>query len=200
MTNGSKIFFVVKGGKHNEHQKNANSRIQLSVWDIMNSELWFYLPEEAYFDRINEAPDDANKAKLVKDAMTAIEEANPEIKWVLPKEVYWQLVPEEEPELLSKIIRVFKDIPEDISVDLFWEIYEFFLWNFAIQEGRDWWTFYTPASVVRYMVNVLNPEEWDKKFLDPACWSWGMFVQSARYMHHQNKTHWKIHQHWITTH
>ena len=174
-----------------EHQKNANSRVQLSVWDIMNSELWFYLPEEAYFDRINEAPDDANKAKLVKDAMTAIEEANPEIKWVLPKEVYWQLVPEEEPELLSKIIRVFKDIPEDISVDLFWEIYEFFLWNFAIQEGRDWWTFYTPASVVRYMVNVLNPEEWDKKFLDPACWSWGMFVQSARYMHHQNKTHWK---------
>lgn len=169
------------------HKKNGNSRVQVSIWDMLSSELWFYLPESAYYDKINDAPDDANKAKLVKQAMTDIEKANPEIAWVLPKEVYWALVPEEEPELLSRIIRIFKDIPEDINVDLIGEIYEYFLWNFALQEGKDGWTFYTPASVVRYMVNVLDPQEWDKKFLDPACWSWGMFVQSARYMHQHNK-------------
>ena len=107
---------------------------------------------------------------------------------VLPKEVYGQLVPEEEPELLSKIIRVFKDIPEDISIDLFGEIYEYFLGNFALQEGKDGGAFYTPATVVRYMVEVLKPEIGNKLFLDPACGSGGMFVQAARYMHNHNAT------------
>ena len=79
----------------------------------------FFLPECAYYDTINEAPDTAQKAVLVKTAMEAIEKENAKMDGVLPKEVYGQLVPEEEPELLSKIIRVFKDIPEDISIDLF---------------------------------------------------------------------------------
>ncbi len=106
---------------------------------------------------------------------------------VLPKEVYGQLVPEEEPELLSKIVRVFKDIPEDIGIDLFGEIYEFFLGSFALAEGKDGGTFYTPASVVRYMVEVLQPTSGgDKKILDPACGSGGMFVQAARFMHQHN--------------
>lgn len=71
-------------------------------------------------------PDDAYKATLVKNARQAIEDNNEQMDGVLPKEVYGQLVPEEEPELLSKIIRVFKDIPEDISIDLFGEIYKYF--------------------------------------------------------------------------
>ncbi len=105
---------------------------------------------------------------------------------VLPKEVYAQLVPEEEPELLSNIVRIFKDIPENCTVDIFGEIYEYFLGNFALAEGKDGGTFYTPATVVRYMVEVLNPQPGDKKFLDPACGSGGMFVQAARYMHRHN--------------
>ena len=60
------------------------------------------------------------------------EKENAKMDGVLPKEVYGQLVPEEEPELLSKIIRVFKDIPEDISIDLFGEIYEYFLGEFVL--------------------------------------------------------------------
>ena len=79
----------------------------------------FFLPECAYYDTINEAPDTVHKAVLVKAAMEAIEKENAKMDGVLPKELYVQLVPEEEPELLSKIIRVFKDIPEDISIDLF---------------------------------------------------------------------------------
>ena len=118
--------------------------------------------------------------------MEAIEDENPTMFGVLPKEVYAQLVPEEEPELLSNIVRIFKDIPENCTVDIFGEIYEYFLGNFALAEGKDGGTFYTPATVVRYMVEVLNPEPGDKKFLDPACGSGGMFVQAARYMHRHN--------------
>ncbi len=161
-------------------------RIEKSIEDISKEVCGFYLPEEAYFDFINNAPDDAEKATLVKKAMQEIEKHNKEMQGVLPKEVYGQLVPEEEPDLLSKIIRVFKDIPENISIDLFGEIYEYFLGNFALAEGKDGGTFYTPATVVRYMVEVLKPESGDKMFLDPACGSGGMFVQAARYMHNHN--------------
>ena len=120
--------------------------------------------------------------------MEEIEKENDRMEGVLPKEVYGQLVPEEEPELLSKIIRIFKNIPENIEIDLFGEIYEYFLGNFALNEGKDGGTFYTPASVVRYMVEVLKPEVGNKLFLDPACGSGGMFVQAARYMHKHNAT------------
>jgi len=146
----------------------------------------FFLPECAYYDYLNDAPDTAAKADLVKKAMEAIERENPKMDGVLPKEVYAQLVPEEEPELLSNIVRIFKDIPENCTVDIFGEIYEYFLGNFALAEGKDGGTFYTPATVVRYMVEVLDPQPGDKKILDPACGSGGMFVQAARYMHAHN--------------
>lgn len=144
-------------------------RIEKTREEISKEVCGFYLPEEAYYDFINNAPDDVTKAELVKKAMKAIEDHNESMQGVLPKVVYGQLVPEEEPDLLSKIIRIFKDIPENISIDLFGEIYEYFLGNFALAEGKDGGTFYTPATVVRYMVEVLNPESGDKMFLDPAC-------------------------------
>lgn len=169
-----------------EYNKLKGGRMEKSIKEIAIEKCGFFLPECAYYDYINDAPDDANKATIVKKAMEAIEDENPKMLGVLPKEVYAQLVPEEEPELLSNIVRIFKDIPENCTVDIFGEIYEYFLGNFALAEGKDGGTFYTPATVVRYMVEVLNPEPGDKKFLDPACGSGGMFVQAARYMHNHN--------------
>ena len=169
-----------------EYNRTKGGRNERSLKEISIEKCGFYLPEKAYYDYINDAPDDANKATIVKEAMEAIEDENPKMAGVLPKEVYAQLVPEEEPELLSNIVRIFKDIPENCTVDIFGEIYEYFLGNFALSEGKDGGAFYTPATVVRYMVNVLNPECGDKKFLDPACGSGGMFVQAARYMHEHN--------------
>jgi len=169
-----------------EYNRTKGGRAEKSIKDISMEKCGFYLPECAYYDEINNAPDDANKAVLVKKAMEAIEDENPKMYGVLPKEVYAQLVPEEEPELLSNIVRIFKDIPENCTIDIFGEIYEYFLGNFALSEGKDGGAFYTPATVVQYMVNVLNPECGDKKFLDPACGSGGMFVQAARYMHEHN--------------
>ena len=169
-----------------EYESLKGGRREKTIKEISVEKIGFFIPECAYFDTINEAPDTSEKATLVKRAMEEIEKENPRLEGVLPKDVYAQLVPEEEPDLLSKIIRVFKDIPEDIEIDLFGEIYEYFLGNFALSEGKDGGTFYTPATVVRYMVQVLNPETGDKKFLDPACGSGGMFVQAARYMHNHN--------------
>lgn len=169
-----------------EYEASKGGRAEKSIKEISIAKCGFYLPECAYYDAINDAPDDANKATLVKNAMQAIEDENPKMEGVLPKEVYAQLVPEEEPELLSRIVRVFKDIPENCTIDIFGQIYEYFLGNFALAEGKDGGAFYTPATVVQYMVEVLNPEAGDKKFLDPACGSGGMFVQAARYMHKHN--------------
>ncbi|WP_315553763.1 class I SAM-dependent DNA methyltransferase [Alloprevotella tannerae] len=171
-----------------EYNRHKGSRIERSYKEIAIEKCGFFLPECAYFDVLNDAPDDANKALLVKAAMEAIEQENPRLEGVLPKEVYGQLVPEEEPELLSRIVRVFKDIPENIETDIFGQIYEYFLGNFALAEGQGGGAFYTPASVVQYMVEVLQPTTGDKKFLDPACGSGGMFVQAARYMHRHNAT------------
>ena len=169
-----------------EYTKRLGTRMEKTSKEIAVEKCGFFLPECAYYDFINDAPDTAEKADLVKKAMEAIERENPKMEGVLPKEVYAQLVPEEEPELLSNIVRIFKDIPENCTVDIFGEIYEYFLGNFALAEGKDGGTFYTPATVVRYMVEVLDPQPGDKKFLDPACGSGGMFVQAARYMHAHN--------------
>lgn len=167
-----------------EYNKYKGTRIEKSLKDISIEKCGFYLPACAYFDFINEAPDDANKAILVKNAMIAIETENESMVGVLPKDVYGHLVPDEEPALLSNVIRVFKDIPEDISIDLFGKIYEYFLGKFT--SGKDGGEYYTPATVVQYMIEVLQPTPGNKQFLDPACGSGGMFVQAARYMHNHN--------------
>jgi len=119
-----------------EYNKYKGSRMEREYKDIAVEKYGFFLPECAYFDFINDAPDDAHKAVLVKEAMETIEKENPRMAGVLPKEMYGQLVPEEEPELLSRIVRVFKDIPENISIDIFGQIYEYFLGNFALAEGQ----------------------------------------------------------------
>jgi type I restriction enzyme M protein len=180
------LFKQHKAAIDAEFDRLSGTRMEKTKKEIAIEKCGFFLPECAYYDFINDAPDTAEKATLVKKAMEAIETENPKMEGVLPKDVYAQLVPEEEPELLSNIVRIFKDIPENCTVDIFGEIYEYFLGNFALSEGKDGGTFYTPATVVRYMVEVLNPQPGDKKFLDPACGSGGMFVQAARYMHNHN--------------
>jgi type I restriction enzyme M protein len=172
-----------------EFNRKKGTRTERSMKEITIEKCGFYLPKEAYYDLLlSKHNDKAEKGTLVKNAMESIERENPKMVGVLPKEVFEGLVPEEEPELLTKIVRVFADIPEDISVDLFGEIYEFFLGKFALSEGKGGGAFYTPPSVVRYMVDVLNPKSGDKQFLDPSCGSGGMFVQAARYMHQHNST------------
>lgn len=170
------LFKQYKEEIEEKHNQLKGGRMEKSLKEIAIEKCGFYLPECAYYDFINDSPDDATKATVVKKAMEEIEKENPKMEGVLPKEVYAGLVPEEEPELLSNIVRIFKDIPENSTIDIFGEIYEYFLGNFALAEGKDGGTFYTPATVVRYMVEVLNPQPGEKKFLDIIIPRWIRFI------------------------
>jgi type I restriction enzyme M protein len=175
-----------------EFLNEQNSRASRSISDIAREKCGFYIPDEARFSKICETPG-SNKEKAIacKTAMEAIEKFNPELRDVLPKNEFLDLVPqgEEANHLLENILRNFRDIPDgsDSAFDIFGEIYEYFIGQFAMEEGKGGGAFYTPSTVVRFMVEVLAPEGGSqKKFLDPACGSGGMFVQTARYMHRHN--------------
>lgn len=79
-----------------------------------------------------------------------------------------------------KLLKTFEDIPANVEMDIFGKIYEYFLGEFVLAGGQDGGEFFTPASVVRYMVKVLAPTE--GKILDPVCGSGGIFVQPANYI------------------
>ena len=163
------------------------TRMERPIHEIAIEKCGFYLPEEARYDWLLNLPESEDLAKKVKEAMEAVEKYTAELDDTLPKDIYYSVNSEDDPLVLAKLLKNFKDIPADVELDIFGEIYEYFLGNFALAEGKDGGTFYTPATVVRYMVEVLQPEAGaEKKFLDPACGSGGMFVQAARYMHKHN--------------
>lgn len=134
-----------------------------------------YVPEEAHFDRLRNLPEGADLATAISDAMKAIEETNPELRDVLPKE-YRRMAPA----TLQELVRVMASIPADLEGDAFGRIYEYFLGHFAMSEGHKGGEFFTPTAIVRLIVEVLEP--FQGRVLDPACGSGGMFVQSARFV------------------
>ena len=143
----------------------------------------FYLPEEARFQHLLEIQESQDIARAINDAMRAIEEANSGLDGVLPK-TYNRL----ERSVLFELLRTMSQIPMDIEGDAFGKIYEYFLGNFAMAEGARGGEFFTPTSLVKLIVGILQP--FRGKILDPACGSGGMFVQSERFTrnHRENST------------
>jgi type I restriction enzyme M protein len=139
-----------------------------------------YLPEGARWSNLLNLPEGADIGREISKAMTAIEDLNEDLRGALPRN-YSAI----ENKTLIELIRVFDKIPLDISGDLFGLIFEYFLGNFAMKEGQGGGTFYTPSSVVRLIVEILEPDH--GLILDPACGSGGMFVQSARFMSNHAK-------------
>src|SRR5207247_9797478 len=80
----------------------------------------------------------------------------------------------------NKLLKNFANIPLDASCDFFGQIYEYFLAEFARTEGQKGGEFFTPGSVVRLMVEIIEPH--GGSVFDPACGSGGMFVQSAQFV------------------
>jgi type I restriction enzyme M protein len=171
---------------NNEYNKLKDTRIKREIHEIAIEKCGFYLPDEAKYNYLLNLPEGENLAQKVKEAMIAVEKFTTELENTLPKDEYYSVNGSEDKTVLKKLLKAFKDIPDDISIDLFGEIYEYFLGNFALAEGQGGGEFFTPSSVVRYMVEVLAPTE--GKILDPACGSGGMFVQTAHYIkeHKQN--------------
>ena len=90
--------------------------------------------------------------------------------------------------MLVRLLRLVNSILGNIQGDAFGKVYEYFLGKFAIAEGPKGGEYFTPTSIVRLIVEIIEP--FNGKILDPACGSGGMFVQSARFVEeHRNGAH-----------
>jgi type I restriction enzyme M protein len=145
-----------------------------------------YLRDEARFQTLVELPEGENIGARINQAMKDIEEDNPELKDVLPK-TYNRL----ENATLVTLLKNFNAIPMDIEGDVFGKIYEYFLGQFAKAEGQRGGEFFTPTSIVRLIVEVIQP--YHGRIYDPASGSGGMFVQSAEFVaRHKRSPHAEI--------
>ena len=140
----------------------------------------FYLPEEARFQHLLNLPEHENIGQAINDAMKAVEAENRQLDGVLPK-TYNRL----EKNTLIELLRLMEQIQMNIEGDAFGKVYEYFLGNFAMTEGQRGGEFFTPTSLVKLIVEILQP--FQGRILDPACGSGGMFVQSAEFIHNHQK-------------
>ena len=149
-----------------------------------------YLPREAQFDFLVNLPDNISSVGLknkdgqpvnslgeaVNNAMQLVEEQSEQLTGVLPK-TYTMFADE----LLRELLRIFNNKTiDEIGGDIIGRIYEYFLSKFAKAVASDDGVFFTPKSLVKMLVNVLEPEQ--GVMLDPACGSGGMFVQTGDFV------------------
>lgn len=141
----------------------------------------FWVPKEARWTHLQAGARQAAIGKIVDDAMLAIEASNASLKGVLPKDY---ARPALNKVMLGELIDLISGIgmaeKADRSRDILGRVYEYFLAGFAGAEGKRGGEFYTPRSVVRLLVEMLEP--YKGRVYDPCCGSGGMFVQSERFV------------------
>jgi type I restriction enzyme M protein len=140
-----------------------------------------FVPDEARLSALVGLPEGDDLGAAVDAAMRAVEATNSELRDVLPRG-YQRL----ERSTLTELLRLFSPLPHKLSGDAFGLIYEDFLSNFAMTEGRLGGEFFTPYSIVRLIVEVIEP--FHGKVYDPACGSGGMFVQCAKFVERHNES------------
>ena len=148
--------------------------------DAYHAEGVIFLPQAARFGHLLNLPEGANVGQAINDAMAEIEKHNPQLAGVLPRT--YQIFTST---LLKELLKKVSEIPVSLDYDAFGRIYEYFLGEFARTEGSKGGEFYTPSSIVRLLVEVIEP--FHGRILDPACGSGGMFVQSARFVAEHQK-------------
>jgi len=171
-------FKFIKKQKEIEH-RNQGSRRKIGKLDYQ-AEGVLYLPETSRYYHLLNLPEGSNVGKAIDSAMNAIEEDNPDLKDILPKG-YSKF----SDGLLVTLLKSFSQIEVDVEGDIFGKIYEYFLGKFAMSEGQKGGEFFTPTSIVKLIVEIIEP--FHGKILDPACGSGGMFVQSARFVEEHKK-------------
>lgn len=147
----------------------------------------FFVPKNARWEHIQSQAKQPNIGKTIDEAMEAIEKENPSLKGVLPKVFAKDNLDKAS---LGELVDLFSTAvlgsTEAKAKDILGRVYEYFLGEFALAEGKQGGQFYTPASVVRILVEMLEPYE--GRVFDPCCGSGGMFVQSEKFI--------KSHQDW----
>ena len=163
-----------------EYERDKGTRMERKLHEIALTKCGFYLPEYARYEALLNLPKDTSLAQSLKEAMEGIEEHQDEKnKGILPTQTYFEIEKKKD-DILPGLLKTFSDIPKDASGDVFGKIYEYFLGKFALSEGQKGGQFFTPTSVVRFIVEVIEP--YQGKIYDPACGSGGMFVQSATFL------------------
>lgn len=137
-----------------------------------------YLTPEARFSHLLALPEGTNLGRALNAAMVDIETHNPDLADALPKN--YGAVGDS---ILRELIKTLA--PLNIAGDAFGRIYEYFMGSFAMQEMQKGGEFYTPESIVRLIVEIIEP--YHGRILDPACGSGGMFVHSAEFVRAHQK-------------
>lgn len=138
-----------------------------------------FLPEKTRFSYLQTLTEGDVIGLAINEAMKAIEDENVGLKGALPRN-YIQLGNK----VLLELIKLLG--PVDLSGDAFGKVYEYFLGNFALKEGQKGGVFYTPESIVKLIVEIIEP--FHGRIFDPACGSGGMFAQSADFVKRHHKT------------
>ena len=148
--------------------------------DEYTAENIFFVPKEARWSAVAAAAHTPEIGTVIDDAMRLIEKENIRLKGILPKNF---ARPELDKRRLGNVVDLFTNIQmkeHGDSKDILGRTYEYCLSKFAEAEGKNAGEFYTPACIVRTLVEVLQP--YSGRVFDPACGSGGMFVQSAKFI------------------
>lgn len=161
-------------------KKYGSGRIGISK-DHYHKEGAMYLKPEARYGYLLNLPEDIDMGKAIDEAMREVEEENESVKAAgLPKN-YSRI----DNDVLRELLRLLNGTSSDFNGDIFGLVYEEFLGNFHKTTGEKGGEFFTPTSIVRLIVEIIEP--FRGKIFDPACGSGGMFVQSARFIKSHKK-------------
>ncbi len=155
--------------------------------DEYKAENVFFVPQAARWSMLLSKAKQPDIGKFVDDAMDAIEKENQSLRGVLPKVYARQnLDPTSLGELIDLVGNIALGDTKARSADVLGHVFEYFLGEFALAEGKKGGQFYTPRSVVELLVEMLEP--YKGRVFDPCCGSGGMFVQSEKFVtEHQGK-------------
>lgn len=155
--------------------------------DEYKAENVFFVPKESRWTHLQSQAKQPDIGKTVDNAMDAIEKENPSLKDVLPKVfARGNLDPTSLGALIDLVGNIALGDAKARSADVLGHVFEYFLGEFALAEGKQGGQFYTPRSIVELLVKMLEP--YSGRVVDPCCGSGGMFVQSEKFVaEHQGK-------------
>jgi len=158
----------------NEPHANPEDRDEYAAENV------FWVPKAARWPKLQAAAKQPGIGKLLDEAMLAIEKDNPSLKGVLPKDYARESLDKRRlGELIDLIGTIGLGDKESRSKDILGRVYEYFLGQFAASEGKKGGEFYTAQSVVKLLVEMIEP--YKGRVFDPCCGSGGMFVQSEKF-------------------
>ncbi len=162
-----------------QKQKAIKEGFQSEDRDFYSADNVFWVPTEARWSFLSENAKQPNIGVLIDNAMDAVERDNQSLRGVLPKDYARESLDKRR---LGELVDLFTNttFKSDNSKDLLGRVYEYFMGMFADSEGKHGGEFYTPRSIVKLLVEMIQP--FHGRIYDPCCGSGGMFVQSEKFV------------------